>query len=220
KWVLGYMQSHRTLAGPEEPVAIAKTFREKKLPCDAVIYLGTGYCPAGWNVGHGTFEFNPTTFPKPADTIDALHALNFRIVLHINRAPRNLFGASVAEKSDDPLHIGNYWARHRKLIGLGVDGWWPDDGDELPVEARLARHRCYSEGPLADRPNVRPWSLHRNAHAGVQRYGGGGWAGGRPAPGAGPPAPPPGPGDHSPTPSPLLGTPNRAGRPAPPPPPP
>jgi len=78
KWVLGYMQSHRTLAGPDEPVAIAKTFRVRKLPCDAVIYLGTGYCPAGWNVGHGTFEFNPATFPRPADTIDALHRLNLR----------------------------------------------------------------------------------------------------------------------------------------------
>jgi alpha-glucosidase/alpha-D-xyloside xylohydrolase len=177
KWVLGYFQSHRTLAGPDEPVAIAKTFREKKLPCDAVIYLGTGYCPAGWNVGHGTFEFNPATFPKPADTIDALHALNFRIVLHVNRAPRNMFGASVAENSDDPIHIRNYWARHRKLVGLGVDGWWPDDGDELPVEARLARHRCYFEGPLTDRPNVRPWSLHRNGYSGVQRYGGWIWSG-------------------------------------------
>jgi alpha-glucosidase/alpha-D-xyloside xylohydrolase len=177
KWVLGYMQPHRTLAGPDEPVAIAKTFREKKLPCDAVIYLGTGYCPAGWNVGHGTFDFNPATFPKPADTIDALHGLNFRLVLHINRAPRNLFGASVAEPSDDPAHIGNYWKRHLKLFGLGVDGWWPDDGDELPVEARLARHRCYFEGPLSERPNVRPWSLHRNGYAGVQRYGGWIWSG-------------------------------------------
>jgi alpha-glucosidase/alpha-D-xyloside xylohydrolase len=177
KWTMGYMQSHRTLAGPDEPIAIAKMFREKKLPCDAVIYLGTGYCPAGWNVGHGTVDFNPATFPKPADTIDALHALNFRVVLHINRAPRNMFGASVAEKSDDPIHISNYWARHRKLIGLGVDGWWPDDGDELPVEARLARHRCYFEGPLSEQPNVRPWSFHRNGYSGVQRYGGWIWSG-------------------------------------------
>src|SRR5262249_50371293 len=122
KWVLGYMQSHRTLAGPGEPVAIAQKFRAKRLPCDAGIDLGTGYGPAGWNVGHGTFEFNPATFPQPAATIDALHALNFRIVLHINRAPRNLFGASVAEESDAPTHIHNYWARHRQLVGLGVDG--------------------------------------------------------------------------------------------------
>jgi alpha-glucosidase/alpha-D-xyloside xylohydrolase len=177
KWALGYMQSHRTLAGPDEPVAIARTFREKRLPCDAVIYLGTGYCPAGWNVGHGTFGFNPATFPKPAETVAALHDLNFRVVLHVNRAPRDLFGASVVEASDAPAHIHNYWARHRGLLGLGVDGWWPDDGDELPVEARLARHRCYAEGPLADRPGERPWSLHRNGYAGAQRYGGWVWSG-------------------------------------------
>jgi len=177
KWVMGYMQSHRTLAGPEEPIAIAKTFREKKLPCDAVIYLGTGYCPAGWNVGHGTFEFNPKTFPKPEESITALHDLNFRIVLHINQAPRNMFGTSIAEKSDSPTHIHNYWAKHAGLVKLHTDGWWPDDGDELPVEARLARHRCYYEGPLADEPNVRPWSLHRNGYSGVQRYGGWIWSG-------------------------------------------
>jgi alpha-glucosidase/alpha-D-xyloside xylohydrolase len=177
KWTMGYMQSHRTLAGPEEPIAIAKTFREKKLPCDAVIYLGTGYCPAGWNVGHGTFEFNPATFPRPDESLKALHDLNFRVVLHINRAPRNMFGASVGESSDDPIHISNYWKRHAKLVKLGVDGWWPDDGDELPVEARLARHRCYHEGPLTDRPNDRPWSFHRNGYSGVQRYGGWIWSG-------------------------------------------
>src|SRR5262249_40638481 len=146
KWVMGYMQSHRTLAGPEEPAAIVQAFRDKKLPLDAVIYLGTGYCPAGWNVGHGTVEFNPKTFPRPAETIDALHDRNVRVVLHINQAPRNMFGASFAEISDAPTHIRNYWARHQKLVALGVDAWWPDDGDELPVEARLARHRCYFDG--------------------------------------------------------------------------
>src|SRR5437764_2357153 len=38
-WSLGYQQSHRTLASREEVLAEAKTFREKKLPCDALIYL-------------------------------------------------------------------------------------------------------------------------------------------------------------------------------------
>src|SRR5262249_43776560 len=177
KWVLGYVQSHRTLAGPQEPLEIARTFREKKLPADAVIYLVTGYRPAGWNTGHGSVEFNPATFDHPADTINGLHDLNFKIVLHINRAPRNMFGASITEESDNPIHIRNYWDRHAGLVRLKVDGWWPDDGDELPIEARLARHRCYYEGPLKDRPNERPWSLHRNGYAGAQRYGGWIWTG-------------------------------------------
>src|SRR5262249_7718022 len=90
KWALGYFQSHRTLAGPQEPLQIARTFREKRLPCDALIYLGTGYCPAGWNAGHGTFEFNPKTFDRPEENIRSLHALDFKVTLHVNRAPRDL----------------------------------------------------------------------------------------------------------------------------------
>ncbi len=64
-WSLGYQQSHRTLASREEVLSIARTFREKKLPCDALIYLGTGFCPSGWNTGHGSFTFNPAVFPDP-----------------------------------------------------------------------------------------------------------------------------------------------------------
>ena len=48
-WAFGYQQSHRTLAGPDEIMGVARTFREKKLPCDALIYLGTEFTPSGWN---------------------------------------------------------------------------------------------------------------------------------------------------------------------------
>ncbi|HEV3165734.1 MAG TPA: TIM-barrel domain-containing protein, partial [Isosphaeraceae bacterium] len=58
-----------------------------------------------------------------------------------------------------------------------VDGWWPDDGDELPIEARLARHRAYSQGSQLDRPGQRSFSLHRTGYAGMQRYGGWVWSG-------------------------------------------
>jgi alpha-glucosidase/alpha-D-xyloside xylohydrolase len=175
KWALGYFQSHRTLAGPDEPLQIARTFREKKLPCDAMIYLGTGYCTNGWNMGHGSLAFNPNAFVP--GNIQALHDLHFKVVFHVNHAPQTLFGASIGEQSLSPLHIRNYWTRHREVFALGVDGWWPDDGDELPLEARLTRHRCYYEGPLLDRSNVRPWSLHRTGYAGSQRYGGWIWSG-------------------------------------------
>ena len=177
KWALGYMQSHRTLAGPDEVLQVARTFREKQLPCDALIYLGTGYCPAGWNTGHGSLAFNPKTFDRPQEIIQGLHDLQFKVVLHVNHAPRGLYGVSISEPSENPLHIRNYWSRHSSVYALGVDGWWPDDGDELPAQSRLARHRCYYEGPLSDKPDLRPWSLHRTGYAGVQRYGGWIWSG-------------------------------------------
>ena len=55
----GYQQSHRTLAGRDEMLQEAKTFREKKLPCDALIYLGTGVLPVG--LEHATTASSPGT---------------------------------------------------------------------------------------------------------------------------------------------------------------
>jgi hypothetical protein len=47
KYAMGYMQSHRTLEDESQMIDIVKTFRDKKIPIDAVIYLGTGFCPGG-----------------------------------------------------------------------------------------------------------------------------------------------------------------------------
>ena len=82
-WTLGYMQSHRTLAGPTRFMGVAKTFREKKLPCDALIYLGTEFTPSGWNTHNGEFTWNAKNFPDPKAMIDELHADHFKVVLHI-----------------------------------------------------------------------------------------------------------------------------------------
>jgi alpha-glucosidase/alpha-D-xyloside xylohydrolase len=70
-----------------------------------------------------------------------------------------------------------YWDAHRKTFALGVDGWWPDEGDPLDVASRLVRNRMYWEGPQIDRPNERPFALHRNGYAGMQRYASFLWSG-------------------------------------------
>jgi alpha-glucosidase (family GH31 glycosyl hydrolase) len=82
-WSLGYQQSHRTLASRDEILQEAKTFREKKLPCDTMIYLGTGFCPSGWNTDNGEFTFNERVFPDPPRVIQQLHDDQFKVVLHI-----------------------------------------------------------------------------------------------------------------------------------------
>jgi alpha-glucosidase/alpha-D-xyloside xylohydrolase len=62
-------------------------------------------------------------------------------------------------------------------MDLGVDGWWPDQGDGFDGPSELNRHRMYWEGTQLYRPNERPYALHRNASAGVQRFGGFIWSG-------------------------------------------
>lgn len=169
-WAFGYQQSHRTLASRESVLAETKTFREKKLPCDVMIYLGTGFAPSGWNTGHGSFAFNPKIFPDPKTMFDQMHSENFRIILHVLGVPFDLHG-KVSDHSPDPDNAANYWLNHIEVIKTGIDGWWVDDGDELLPQARLDRNRMYWEGSLQQHPNVRPFSIQRNGYAGLQQYG-------------------------------------------------
>ena len=190
-WSLGYLQSHRTLAGPEEVMSIARTFRQKKLPCDALIYLGTDFTPSGWNTHNGEFTWNPKNFPNPKQMIDELHAQHFKVVLHTVLEGRHLTGTVNDACTAAPLPSGRttdgrwpddrqvscYWPVHKQLYDVGTDGWWPDQGDGLDGPSRLARHRMYYEGSRQFRPDERPFALHRNGQAGMQRYAAFLWSG-------------------------------------------
>lgn len=179
-WSFGYQQSHRTLASREEVLTEAKTFREKKLPCDTLIYLGTGFCPSGWNTENGSFVWNSRVFPDPKEILGELHKNNFRVALHAVILSDKLRGtvrdACELPRFDEEL-ASCHWDAHRKDFALGVDGWWPDEGDPLDIASRLVRNRMYWEGPQLDRPNERPYALHRNGYAGMQRYGSFLWSG-------------------------------------------
>jgi alpha-glucosidase/alpha-D-xyloside xylohydrolase len=196
-WSFGYQQSHRTLAGPDEIMWVAKTMREKKLPCDALIYLGTDFCPSGWNTHNGEFEWKKETFPDPKKAIDDLHGLHYKVVLHVVIEGRHL-GGTVKDSCAKPelsgripdasgdltkgtwppeRSVGCYWPHHKGVSDLGIDGWWPDQGDGLDAPSRLNRIRMYWEGSQLWRANERPYALHRNGYAGMARYGAFLWSG-------------------------------------------
>ncbi len=191
-WSFGYMQSHRTLSGPDEIKWVASTFREKKLPCDALIYLGTEFTPSGWNTRNGEFEWKSENFPEPRQMIDDLHAQHYKVVLHIVIEGQRMSGAvsdsCAPDKAvpsgrtpddhwPDDRAVPCYWPYHKPLYDLGIDGMWPDQGDGLDEPSRLARIRMYWEGPQVYRPNERPFALHRNGSPGMQRYGAFLWSG-------------------------------------------
>jgi alpha-glucosidase/alpha-D-xyloside xylohydrolase len=190
-WSLGYQQSYRTLGTPEEIMQEAKTFREKQLPCDAMIYLGTGFCPNGWNTNNGEFGWNKVAFPDPQKAVEQLHEEHFKVVLHVVLEGQRLTGTVSDPCTAAPLPSGRtpdhhwppdrqvscYWPAHKPLSDMGVDGWWPDQGDGLDAPSRLARNRMYFEGQQLYRPNKRVYALHRNAYAGMQRYAAFLWSG-------------------------------------------
>jgi alpha-glucosidase/alpha-D-xyloside xylohydrolase len=190
-WSFGYQQSHRTLDSPEQIIQEAKTFREKKLPCDMMIYLGTDFCPNGWNTHNGEFTWNERAFPNPKQMIQQLHDLNFKVVLHTVVEGRTFSGTVKDQCTAEPIPSGRladgrwppdrqvpcYWPVHKPLLDVGVDGWWPDQGDGFNASSRLLRNRMYFEGHQMYRPNERVYALHRNAYAGMARYASFLWSG-------------------------------------------
>ncbi len=184
KWSMGYMQSHRTLEDEDQMIEIVKTFREKEIPVDAVIYLGTGFCPRGWNTKQPSFDFNPEVFKRePSEVINDLHGLEVKVSVHIVPWDRDklptLHGNIPPEKDEilDESHILNYWKQHTGLVNAGIDAWWPDEGDWFNLHERIKRHQLYYQGPISTTPDVRPWSLHRNGYLGIAQWGGWVWSG-------------------------------------------
>jgi hypothetical protein len=133
-WSFGYLQSHRTLGGPDEVMKVARTFREKKLPCDALIYLGTEFTPSGWNTRNGEFDWHKGNFPEPKKMIDELHAGHFKVALHVVIEGRRM---------DGTVHDS---CRPDKTVPSGrtPDGKWPEDRN---VAWRPSRRRARPPAP-------------------------------------------------------------------------
>jgi alpha-glucosidase/alpha-D-xyloside xylohydrolase len=116
---------------------------------------------------------------------------HFKVVLHTVFEGRRFTGAVADPCTAPPIPSGRfsdgrwppdrqascYWPSHKPLLDLGVDGWWPDQGDGLDAPSRLARNRVYFEGHQMYRPNERVYALHRNGYAGMQRYASFLWSG-------------------------------------------
>jgi len=189
KYAFGYMQSYRTLLfkGEEQVLKTAKYMRDNDLPCDVLIYLGTGYCENGWNVHNGKFAWQPDVFPNPEKTMKELHKMGYKISLHVTRCPASLHGklGPQPKLGKDPNlspleydHVENYWQKHRELYATSKnEAWWPDDGDEIDVVARLTRQKLYYDGCLELEPDRRPFYLNRNSSPGHTKWGGIIWSG-------------------------------------------
>ena len=189
KWALGYMQSHRELvdknmSSEQLLLWVVDSFREKQIPLDSVVYLGTGFTPTGWNTRQPSFDFNPKVFKRnPKLVLDDLHKRNVKVIVHMvpweERRLPTLHG-NIPPRPDekiDATHIQSYWQEHLNLVNAGIDAWWPDEGDRFDLFERIKRHQLYYQGPLSTKPDLRPWSLHRNGHLGVAKWGGWVWSG-------------------------------------------
>jgi alpha-glucosidase (family GH31 glycosyl hydrolase) len=162
KWALGYIQSTRHFESAEEIVDLATCLREKRFPCDAMVFLSTYGSDMGINNGVGTLDFHPELWADSAGLLRQLKERNFHVVWHEypvlgpksslfesaqqrgylvkNSSPRNgtMFGDGqqfVDFTNSDAAEW--WWQMHQPLLDAGIDGWWLDGGEGPPSDAVL-----------------------------------------------------------------------------------
>jgi alpha-glucosidase len=166
RWALGFLQSTRHFGDAAELAQLPRTIREKRVPCDALIFLSTYGDALGWNRGVGHLEFQPDLWPAPDAQLDAVRAHHFEVITHeypVLHEASPLFAEAAASgfllstgyeratggsanyrQGQRHLDFSNpaarawWWAAHRELVRLGVAGWWLDGGEGPPAAARLA----------------------------------------------------------------------------------
>src|SRR6266536_1122888 len=83
RWALGYLQSTRFFEDADDLLTVARTMREKQLPCDALIFLSTYGDSQGWNAGVGHLGFHPKLWAEPEALLGELQeTLGYRVVTH------------------------------------------------------------------------------------------------------------------------------------------
>jgi alpha-glucosidase (family GH31 glycosyl hydrolase) len=82
RWALGFLQSTRHFHDTAELRRLPRTIREKRVPCDGLIFLSTYGEARGWNRGVGHLEFQPELWPDPPALLDEMRRQHFEIVTH------------------------------------------------------------------------------------------------------------------------------------------
>jgi alpha-glucosidase len=165
RWALGFLQSTRHFHDTGELRQLPRTLREKRIPCDGMIYLSSYGEALGWNRGVGHLEFQPRLWSDPAALLEEVRSQHFEVITHeypVLHEASPLFaeaesrGYLLAEGYERASATGaNYrqgqryvdfsnpaarawwWSAHRELVQLGVAGWWLDGGEGPPAEATL-----------------------------------------------------------------------------------
>ena len=165
RWALGFLQSTRHFHDTAELRALPRTIRERRIPCDALIYLSSYGDALGWNRGVGHLEFQPALFPDPSALLKKARDQHFEVVTHeypVLHSDSPLFAEAAArgylldagyERAaaaganyrqgqryidfSNPAAAAWWWAAHRELVRAGVAGWWLDGGEGPPAAATL-----------------------------------------------------------------------------------
>ncbi len=196
RWALGLLQSKFGYRNWAEVHAAAAAFRQRGIPCDAIIldlYWFGGVPHFGGARRIGSLEWDPDAFPEPASHIAALARQGFRTMVieepyvdeslpvfreaaaanHLATGPdgapavlEKWWGRGGLVDMTSPAARAWWWDRHRALVAQGVAGWWADLGEPDTFDPDA---RYHGGAPHADVHNRYALEWARALHDGMRR---------------------------------------------------
>ncbi len=187
RWIFGLLQSRYGYRNRAELEAIARTFRARSLPCDALIL------DLFWFVQMGDLAFNPAQWPDAPEMIERLGEQGFRIMVieepYITEQSSNYAQARaqglLAKHYDGSPYSFDFWpgrcalidfsnpaarewwtGKHRALLEMGIVGWWTD----LNEPTRHFEDMAHYGGSAAAVHNLTALWMHQAIAQAHQRY--------------------------------------------------
>lgn len=160
RWALGYHQSRYSYTRGAELESVARQFRRRHLPCDAL------YCDIHHQDGHRVFTFGKS-FPRPASLLSRLQRQGFRVVAIANPGVKNdpHFGvlrrglrrhAFVKAPNGRQDFIGRVWpgdSRFPDFTRADVRDWWATEQRRLLRQGIAGIWNDMNEPAVFDRPD-------------------------------------------------------------------
>lgn len=179
KWAMGFWQSRERYKTQNEIVGVLKEFRDRKIPIDNIVLDWNYWRENDW----GSHEFDGSRFPNPKAMVDAIHAMNGKMMIsvwpkfyattkHFKEFDEKgwMYRQAVKDSIRDwvgPGYVGSFYdaysAGARKLFWnqiyenlypLGVDAWWMDASEPNVLDCTDMKYRKSLCGPTALGPSA------------------------------------------------------------------
>lgn len=191
-WSLGYQQCRWSYMSADEVLSIARKFRERNIPADAI------YCDIDYMDDFKIFTWNKQSFPDPKGMIDQLKAINFRLVTIVDPGIKIEEGYKeyhegvqkeyFATYPNGELYTGSVWAGRSHfpdffnedvrewwgsaftaLTDAGVEGFWNDMNEPAAWGQNIPPIVKFGERYMPEVRNAYGMQMARATQAGTKK---------------------------------------------------
>ncbi|QDH35238.1 TIM-barrel domain-containing protein [Porphyrobacter sp. YT40] len=191
RWAYGFWQSRQRYNTQAEIVGVMQAYRDQNIPIDAIVQDWFYWPEDSW----GCHCFDPARFPDPAAMVDAVKAMNGRLMISVwpKFYPDTANGAALRDKGylyERPLAAGQrdwvgrgyantfydphtpearalYWKQMAdSLVPLGFDAWWMDATEpDWHSNLSIAERQYQMTSPTTGVPGAAIFNAYPLVHA-------------------------------------------------------